>query len=238
VLASTDPDLSAIGIRPQRLLLITAHRRESFGAPFEALCRAIRRIADRYEDLQICYPVHLNPNVREPVARILGDHPRIVLLEPLDYVSFSHLLARAYIVLTDSGGVQEEGPALGKPVLVLRDVTERPEAVAAGVAELIGTNEERIVARVSRLMDDPSAYAAMARCISPYGDGHASERISRFLTYRLIGTGDPLPDWVAGDMPAFQGIDHGTDMCRRSEPDSENHPTTDQTRRADHDSDL
>jgi UDP-N-acetylglucosamine 2-epimerase (non-hydrolysing) len=187
VLATTEPPLGTLPAPGRRLLLVTAHRRESFGPPLESLCRAIRRIADRHPDLEVCYPVHPNPNVREPVHRILGAHPRVQLLEPLDYVAFAHLLARADIVLTDSGGIQEEGPALGKPVLVARDVTERPEAVAAGVAELVGTDEERIVTRVGRLLDDPAAYAAMARAVSPYGDGRAGERIVGFLRARLVG---------------------------------------------------
>jgi UDP-N-acetylglucosamine 2-epimerase (non-hydrolysing) len=184
-LARTQPYVDPIVTPGHRLLLVTAHRRESFGAPFEGLCRAIRRIADQHPDLDVCYPVHLNPNVREPVARILSGHPRIRLMEPLDYAVFSHLLARADIVLTDSGGVQEEAPALGKPVLVVRDVTERPEAVAAGVVELVGTDENRICERVSRLLNDPAAYAAMARAVSPYGDGHASRRIVAFLQSQL-----------------------------------------------------
>jgi UDP-N-acetylglucosamine 2-epimerase (non-hydrolysing) len=136
--------------------------------------------------------VHLNPNVREPVERILRGHDRIQLCEPLDYITFSRLLEQSYLILTDSGGIQEEGPALGKPVLVMRDVTERPEAVEAGVVELVGTDEEAIVARVGRLLDDPAAYAAMAQAISPYGDGHASDRICAFLRSRLPSTTSQL----------------------------------------------
>src|SRR5207248_2012971 len=132
-LATTEAVVRAIPEPGRRLLLVTAHRRENFGAPFEAICRAIRRIADAHPGLEVCYPVHLNPRVRRPVERMLARRPRIHLLEPLDYVAFAHLLARADIVLTDSGGIQEEGPALGKPVLVMRDVSERPEAIAAGV---------------------------------------------------------------------------------------------------------
>jgi UDP-N-acetylglucosamine 2-epimerase (non-hydrolysing) len=184
-LAHSRPRLAEIPAPGRRLLLVTAHRRENFGAPFEALCRAILRVAEGYPDLEVCYPVHLNPHVRRTVEQVLAGHPRIRLLEPLDYIAFAHLLARAHIVLTDSGGVQEEGPALGKPVLVMRDVTERPEAIDAGVVELVGTDEERIVARLRRLLDDPAAYAGMARAVSPYGDGHASERIAAFLTQRL-----------------------------------------------------
>lgn len=178
------PPLSACS--PERkMLLVTAHRRENFGKPLEAICGAIRRIADRYPLLDVCYPVHLNPRVRGPVGRILGGHPRIHLLDPLDYVAFSHLLARAHIVLTDSGGVQEEAPALGKPVLVMRDATERPEAVEAGVVELVGADEGRIVSGVSRLLDDAEAYLSMVRAVSPYGDGRAGERIAAFLAAEL-----------------------------------------------------
>ncbi len=183
VLATTSAPAASIPDR-QRLLLVTAHRRENFDR-LDAICRAIRRLVDAYLDLVVIYPVHLNPNVQEPVTRLLAGHPRIHLLPPLDYVAFVHLLARADLVLTDSGGLQEEGPALGKPVLVLREVTERPEGVTAGAVEVVGTEEERIVARVSRLLDDRHAYAAMARVVSPYGDGHASERIVAFLSYRL-----------------------------------------------------
>jgi UDP-N-acetylglucosamine 2-epimerase (non-hydrolysing) len=183
VLASTSAPPSPVGAE-QRLLLVTAHRRENFPR-LEAICRAIRRLTDAYADLAVVYPVHLNPNVQEPVYRLLGDHSRIHLLSPLDYVAFVHLLARADLVLTDSGGLQEEGPALGKPVLVLRDVTERPEGVVAGVVEMMGTEEDRIVARVARLLDDQQAYATMARAVSPYGDGHASQRIVAFLRDRL-----------------------------------------------------
>jgi UDP-N-acetylglucosamine 2-epimerase (non-hydrolysing) len=185
VLSHTNPSLPMVPAPGQRLLLVTAHRRENFGAPLEAICRAILRIAEHYEDVDVCYPVHRNPQVREPVERILAGYRRIHLLEPLDYITFSHLMARAYIILTDSGGVQEEAPALAKPVLVMRDVTERPEAVAAGVAELVGTNEDTVVTRVARLLDQPEAYAAMARAVSPYGDGLASARITAFLRERF-----------------------------------------------------
>jgi UDP-N-acetylglucosamine 2-epimerase (non-hydrolysing) len=186
VLANTTSPPSPIAPRA-RLLLVTAHRRENF-VHLEAICRALLRLVDAYPDLAIAYPVHLNPRVQEPVNRLLTGHPRIYLLPPLDYVAFIHLLERADIVLTDSGGIQEEGPALGKPVLVMRDVTERPEAIAAGTVELVGTEENRIVARVSRLLDDPDAYAAMARRTSPYGDGQASRRIVDYLRSRLLTT--------------------------------------------------
>ncbi len=175
-----DPALEAVG-QQRRLLLVTAHRRESFGAPFESMCRAMRALADRYEDLDVVYPVHPNPNVQRVVRTVLADHPRIKLIEPLDYLPFVHLLKKATIVLTDSGGIQEEAPSLGKPVLVMRDVTERPEAVEAGTARLVGSEEARIVAEVARLLEDATAYAGMARAANPYGDGHAAPRIADHL---------------------------------------------------------
>lgn len=164
----------------RRLVVVTAHRRESFGDGFERICRALRRIADR-GDVQIVYPVHRNPNVQDPVNRHLADHPHILLLEPLDYVPFVDLMRRADLLITDSGGVQEEGPSLGKPILVMREKTERPEAVAAGTVRLVGTDEERIVAEASRLLDDAAARDAMSKVHNPYGDGRASERIAGHL---------------------------------------------------------
>jgi UDP-N-acetylglucosamine 2-epimerase len=165
----------------RRIILVTAHRRESFGAPFESLCRALRLIADRNPDVELVYPVHLNPNVREPVERILAGHSRIHLLEPLSYEKFVHLMAKADLLLTDSGGVQEEAPYLGKPVLVMRDNTERPEAIEAGTAKLVGTDESRIVEETEILLRDDQAYRAMARAGSPFGDGHAARRIADIL---------------------------------------------------------
>jgi len=169
----------------RRLVLVTAHRRESFGAPFESLCRALRDLADRNADVEIVYPVHLNPNVREPVMRILAGHPRIRLIEPLRYEQFSHLMSRSYLILTDSGGIQEEAPVLGKPTLVMRETTERPEAIEAGTARLVGTDRTRIVTEAERLLNDDSAYAAMAHAGSPFGDGRAAERIAAILSERL-----------------------------------------------------
>lgn len=165
----------------RRLILVTAHRRESFGAPFESLCRALRSIADRNPEVELVYPVHLNPNVREPVGRLLAGHDRIHLIEPLSYEQFVHLMAKADILLTDSGGVQEEAPYLGKPVLVMRDNTERPEAVDAGTAKLVGTGESRIVSETERLLRDERAYSDMARAGSPFGDGQAARRIADIL---------------------------------------------------------
>jgi UDP-N-acetylglucosamine 2-epimerase (non-hydrolysing) len=162
----------------RRIILVTAHRRENFGRPLEAIFTALRRLAETYgEGLAIVYPVHLNPNVQEPARRILGQVPNVVLLPPLDYLPMVHLMKRAHLVLTDSGGIQEEAPALGTPVLILRRVTERPEALKAGTARLVGTETERIVSETRRLLDDPQAHAAMAHAVNPFGDGHAAERI-------------------------------------------------------------
>ncbi|MCP4606574.1 MAG: UDP-N-acetylglucosamine 2-epimerase (non-hydrolyzing) [Proteobacteria bacterium] len=169
-----------------RILLVTGHRRENFGKGFENICRAIRRIAEDNLDLQIVYPVHLNPNVQEPVNRILGDLKNVVLLEPLDYVSFVWLMDRCSILLTDSGGVQEEAPTLGKPVIVMRNVTERPEAVEAGVAELVGTDPERIRASVQTLLDNEAEYRRMSCAQNPYGDGTSASQIADIIaTNRL-----------------------------------------------------
>jgi len=169
-----------------RIILVTAHRRESFGLPFRRICEAIRAIAEKRRDVLVVYPVHLNPNVQAPVREILDGLPNVKLLVPLDYFSFVACMQRAYILLTDSGGIQEEGPSLGKPVLVMREVSERPEAIAAGTACLTGTNPERIVEAVSSLLDDPARYRQMTSRPNPYGDGHAAERIVQFLTTRLI----------------------------------------------------
>lgn len=161
-----------------RLLLVTAHRRENLGPPLAEICWALRDLRECFGDsIRIVYPVHLNPNVQEPVQRILGDIPGIALIPPLDYLPLVHLLRHAYLVVTDSGGIQEEAPSLGKPVLVLRAVTERPEAVAVGTVRLVGAVRSRIVEEATRLLDDATAYTAMARAVSPYGDGHAGERI-------------------------------------------------------------
>ena len=164
-----------------RLVLVTAHRRENFGQPLQNVCRAIRHLADQRPDIQFLYPVHPNPNVKGVAFELLGSHPRIRLVDPLDYVTFVAAMKQAHFILTDSGGVQEEAPALGKPVLVLRDETERPEAVDAGVVRVIGTDFDRIVAESTRLLDDSAHYAAMAHGVSPYGDGHAAERIVAVL---------------------------------------------------------
>jgi UDP-N-acetylglucosamine 2-epimerase (non-hydrolysing) len=161
-------------------IVVTAHRRESFGAGFDHICAALARLAAR-DDVRIIYPVHPNPNVRGAVNRHLRNCPNVALVEPLDYVSFVDLMRRAYLLITDSGGIQEEAPSLGKPVLVLREKTERPEAIVAGTVRLVGTDEDAIVREASTLLDDPDAYRAMARRHNPYGDGHASRRIADAL---------------------------------------------------------
>jgi UDP-N-acetylglucosamine 2-epimerase (non-hydrolysing) len=161
----------------RKLVLVTGHRRESFGPGFEQICQALRTLGER-EDVEIVYPVHLNPNVQEPVRRVLGACPRVHLIEPLEYLPFVYLMSRACLIVTDSGGIQEEAPSLGKPVLVMRETTERPEAVAAGTANLVGTDRERIVGEAARLLDDAEAYRAMAQAHNPYGDGQAAERIA------------------------------------------------------------
>jgi len=164
----------------KRLILVTGHRRENFGEGFENICRALKTLSERH-DTEIVYPVHLNPNVREPVQRILADEPSIHLIEPLDYLPFVYLMDRAYLVLTDSGGIQEEAPSLGKPVLVMRDTTERPEGVEAGTVKLVGANERLIVSEAIALLDDPALYQRMATASNPYGDGHAAERIASVI---------------------------------------------------------
>jgi UDP-N-acetylglucosamine 2-epimerase (non-hydrolysing) len=179
--AGQKPELVIDIPRERRLLLVTAHRRENFGEPFRQVCEAIRELADRYPDIQVLYPVHPNPNVAGPAREILGAHPRITLCEPLAYRDFVAAMKAAYLILTDSGGVQEEAPALGKPVLVMRHETERPEAVAEGVVKLVGPDREAIVREAARLLDDPEAYAAMAKGSSPYGDGRSADRIVAVL---------------------------------------------------------
>lgn len=168
----------------RRLIVVTGHRRENFGQGFENICKALSALAARFPDCEICYPVHLNPNVQEPVHRLLKGSAvadRVHLIEPLGYVEFVALLKRAYIILTDSGGVQEEAPALGVPVLVMRDTTERPEAVSAGVAKLVGTDPDKIIDEASHLMLDETHYQAMSQASNPYGDGQAAERIAARL---------------------------------------------------------
>ena len=162
----------------RRILLVTAHRREHFGRPLEEICQALLELAQRYaDDVHIVYPVHLNPNVQEPVYRLLDGQPNIALLPPLDYQPLIYLMKRCYLVLTDSGGIQEEAPSLGKPVLVLRDTTERPEGVQAGTVRLVGPHRHAIVTEAARLLEDDATYQTMAHAVNPYGDGHAAMRI-------------------------------------------------------------
>lgn len=164
-----------------RMVLVTAHRRENFGEPFLEVCRALRTLAQRNSDVRFLYPVHPNPNIKDVANRVLAGLPNFTLCEPLDYAPFVAAMKRAHIIISDSGGVQEEAPALGKPVLVLRDETERPEAVEEGVVKLVGPHHDAIVSEAQSLLDDPSAYKAMARGVSPYGDGHAASRIVKTL---------------------------------------------------------
>lgn len=161
----------------QRFVLITGHRRENFGDGFLAICEAIRQLAATHRDVHFVYPVHLNPNVQKPVYDLISGHANIHLIDPLEYEPFVFLLKHAYLVLTDSGGIQEEAPSLGKPVLVMREVTERPEAVEAGTVRLVGADTAKIVRQVSELLKDETAYATMSKAHNPYGDGMAAERI-------------------------------------------------------------
>jgi UDP-N-acetylglucosamine 2-epimerase (non-hydrolysing) len=163
----------------KRTILVTGHRRENFGEPFENICHALKEIADTNPDVEIVYPVHLNPNVQEPVSRILKNHNRIHLIEPLDYLIW--LLNQSHLVITDSGGIQEEAPALGKPVLVMREVTERMEGVEAGTARLVGTDKEKIVLEANRLLNSEAAYSEMAKAVNPYGNGTTCQQIDSIL---------------------------------------------------------
>lgn len=166
------------------MVLITGHRRENFGGGFERICAAVNALAEKYPEVNFVYPVHLNPNVREPVKRILGDRTNVHLIEPLEYLPFVYLMIQSKIILTDSGGIQEEAPSLGKPVLVMRDTTERPEAVAAGTVRLVGTSNDLIIQEVSKLLDDTEAYNQMSFAHNPYGDGEACQRIiQKIKTY-------------------------------------------------------
>ena len=178
----------------RRLVLITGHRRENFGDGFISMCTAIRDLAAKYPEVDFVYPMHLNPNVRRPIHEVFGDihntsnikHPNMFFIEPLEYLSFVYLMEKSTIVLTDSGGIQEEAPGLGKPVLVMRDTTERPEALESGTVHLVGTNYDKIVSEVSTLLEDAVAYEKMSKAVNPYGDGHACERIiNYFMTCNL-----------------------------------------------------
>lgn len=169
----------------KRVILVTGHRRENFGSGFEHICQAIRELADRYDDVAFVYPVHLNPNVQKPVYSILGDHPRIALIAPAAYDRFVWMMDRAYIILTDSGGVQEEAPSLGKPVIVMRDKTERQESIDCGNAKLVGTSKEKIIEECSRLLNDSDHYKSMTSVANPYGDGSSARQIVDVLAKYL-----------------------------------------------------
>ncbi len=164
-----------------KTILLTSHRRENFGEPIKQICKAVLTLVENNKDIEVVYPVHLNPNIRNIVHELLGGKERIHLIEPLEYAPFASLMKESHIILTDSGGVQEEAPSLGKPVLVLRTTTERPEAVEHGTVKLIGTNYDNIVSNVQALLDNPSEYDKMAKSVNPYGDGHAAERIVNIL---------------------------------------------------------
>lgn len=186
-LAAFGYDISRLSGHNRRLVLVTGHRRENFGAGFEHICQALKTLCEKYPAVDFVYPMHMNPNVRTPLRNTFGtDAPRtpnLFLIEPLEYLSFVYLMSKAYLVLTDSGGIQEEAPGLGKPVLVMRDTTERPEAVTAGTVKLVGADYNRIVDNVSLLLDDAAAYREMSHSVNPYGDGHASQRIVEHLIH-------------------------------------------------------
>jgi len=186
------PEMNAVAERRRKIILITMHRRENWGPPMESAARAIRRIAEKYPGIDLIFPVHLNPVVRDVVFRILGEVSNVSLIHPLDYLDFVNMMARSYLVITDSGGVQEEAPSLGKPVLVLREVTERPEAVEYGTVRLVGLDEERIVRATQKLLDDRHAYDAMASATNPYGDGLAARRTVRIIKH-YFGVSKSLP---------------------------------------------
>lgn len=189
ILAQAGYDTSRLDGTGRRLVLITGHRRENFGEGFISMCRAIKALAERFPDVDFVYPMHLNPNVRRPIREVFGDDTQacgnLFFIEPLEYLSFVFLMEKAHIVLTDSGGIQEEAPGLGKPVLVMRDTTERPEAVEAGTVELVGTDFDRITSAATRLLTDTAAYNRMSRANNPYGDGQAARRIADALLHNI-----------------------------------------------------
>lgn len=181
--------LNSLDYEQKRIILVTTHRRENLGEPMRHVYRAIRRLVHEFEDIEVVFPVHRNPKVRSIVAEELGDTERVHLIDPLEYEPFANLMARSYLLMTDSGGIQEEAPALGKPVLVLRNTTERPEAVTAGTVKLVGTDEEAVFMTARRLLSDKEAYASMANSVNPYGDGEASRRIIEALRFELLNSG-------------------------------------------------
>ena len=181
--------LNSLDYEQKRIILVTTHRRENLGEPMRHVYRAIRRLVHEFDDIEVVFPVHRNPKVRSIVAEELGDTERVHLINPLEYEPFANLMARSYLLMTDSGGIQEEAPALGKPVLVLRNTTERPEAVTAGTVKLVGTDEEAVFMTARRLLSDKEAYASMANSVNPYGDGEASRRIIEALRFELLNSG-------------------------------------------------
>jgi len=187
--------LQSVDFSKGRVILLTAHRRENLGEPMQHIFSAVRRMVEAHEDVQVIYPMHLNPAVREPAQAILGNHDRIHLIDPVDVEELHNLMNRCYFVMTDSGGLQEEAPSLGKPVLVLRSETERPEAVYAGTVKIAGTEEETILSMANELLENEEAYAAMSRAINPYGDGQASRRIVDAILY-AFGKQDKPEEWV------------------------------------------
>lgn len=192
-----DETLKSLDFENKRIILVTAHRRENLGQPLENICNALREIALAYSDVELVYPVHLNPAVRDVAFRILSDLDNVHLIEPLDVEELHNAMDRCYLVLTDSGGLQEEAPALGKPVLVLRTETERPEAVASGTVKIAGVDKDVIVSMTKELLDNPSAYDKMAKAANPYGDGNASQRIVQAILHKFTGVGERPADFCS-----------------------------------------
>ena len=192
-----DEQLKTLDFENNRVVLVTAHRRENYGEPMRNIMHAILRLVEENPDVEVVYPVHLSPVVRECAFPILGSHPRIHLIDPIDVEEMHNLMARCFFVLTDSGGLQEEAPALGKPVLVMRRETERPEAIAAGTAKLVGVEQETILREANELLHSEAAYAKMAKAVNPYGDGHASERIVQAILWHFGRTADRPGDFCA-----------------------------------------
>jgi UDP-N-acetylglucosamine 2-epimerase (non-hydrolysing) len=186
-----NPELNSLDFQKRRMLLITAHRRESHGAPLAAICQSLKVLVSKFDDLEVVYPVHLNPNVRAPVHACLGSVPRIRLIDPVSYGDLLRLMQLCHFILTDSGGIQEEAPSFHKPVLILRDVTERPEVIEAGVGKVVGTDQQRIVNEASRLLANGEVYKQMSSAPNPFGDGHAAERIAEILTEVLSPNESP-----------------------------------------------
>jgi len=190
------PELNKIDFNNKKVILLTSHRRENLGQPMKNIFNGVKELVEKNEDVEVVFPVHLNPKVRDITHDILGDIERIHLIEPLDYEPFANLIAKSYLVMTDSGGIQEEAPSLGKPVLVLRDTTERPEAVKAGTVELVGTDKQTIVSTANELINDDIEYNKMANAINPYGDGKASKRILKALLHKLECNIEKTSDFI------------------------------------------